>query len=173
MNTIVALLSEATEPQCILTPAQTGLVRATFRILAADSDRLAEMFYARAIALAPQIGRPRPVTCMTMQRQQLLLTVGMIVDQLDSLLPLRRTVAALARQHGLYGAGDPRFQTARAAFAWTVERLLECGPDSATYLAWMRALDLIEALLGGTLPPAPPPAAARADQTLDAVLPVG
>ena len=136
----------------ILTPAQIGLVRATFQILATNRDRLAEMFYARAIALDPQIRRPQLVSNMVTQRLQLLLALTDIVQQLDDLSRLTQTVAALARQYGLYGAGDPRFQTARAALAWSVERILEPGPDSAIQVAWGRAFDLVEGLLAGSVP---------------------
>lgn len=139
--------------QCwTLTPAQIGLVRATFQILATNRDRLAEMFYARAVALDPQIRRPQLVSNMVRQRQQLLLALADIVQQLDDLPRLTHTVTALARQHGLYGAGDPRFQRARAALAWSVERILEPGPDSAIQAAWSRAFDLVEGLLAGTVP---------------------
>jgi len=135
-----------------LTAAQVGLLRATFRILDADRDRLAEMFYARAVALDPQIQRPQPVSNMVNQRLKLMLALSEMVQQLDDLSRLAQTVSAVARRYGIYGASDPRFRTARAALLWAVERILQPERDSAIQAAWNQALDLVEALLSGGVP---------------------
>jgi hemoglobin-like flavoprotein len=135
-----------------LTAAQIGLLRATFQILDADRDRLAEMFYARAVALDPNILRPQAASNMVNQRLQLLLVLTEVMQQLDDLSRLAQTVAAVARRYGIYGASDPRFRTARAALAWTLERILEPERDSAIQLAWNQAFDLVEALLSGGVP---------------------
>lgn len=135
-----------------LTAAQVGLLRATFQILDADRDRLAEMFYARAVALDPSIMRTQQAANMVNQRLQLLLVLTDIVQQLDDLSRLAQTVAAVARRYGIYGASDPRFRTARAAMIWALERILEPERDSAIQVAWNQALDLVEALLSGGVP---------------------
>jgi hemoglobin-like flavoprotein len=135
-----------------LTVAQVGLVRATFQILEADRDRLAEMFYARAVALDPQIQRPQPVSNMVTQRLQLMLALSEMVQQLDDLSRLAQTVSATARRYGIYGASDPRFRTARTALIWAVERILQPERDSAIQLAWNQALDLVETLLSSGVP---------------------
>lgn len=135
----------------VMTPAQIGLVRATFQVLSANRDRLAEMFYSRAVALDPQIRRQLLPSNMVVQRTRLMQTLGEIVQLLDDLPRLALSVAALAKQHELYGAGDPKFQTARAALAWSVERILEAGPDSSIHHAWVQAMDLVEGLLGGAV----------------------
>ncbi|MBS4045932.1 MAG: hypothetical protein KG075_06295 [Alphaproteobacteria bacterium] len=135
-----------------LSPAHLGLVRATFHILAADRDRLTEMFYARALVLDPHIQRPQLVSNMVTQRLQFMLVLTEVIQQLDDPAQLAQTVASLARRHGIYGASDPRFRTARAALAWAVDRILETERNSAIQVAWTAALDLVQALLSGGIP---------------------
>lgn len=135
-----------------LSPAHIGLVRATFQILAADRNRLTEMFYARVVALDPHIQRPQLVSNMVTQRLQFMLVLTDVVELLDDLPRLAQTCAAFARRHGVYGASDPRFRTARAALAWAVARILEAERNSAIQTAWNAAFDLVEALVSGGMP---------------------
>lgn len=132
-----------------LSPAHIGLIRATFQILAADRDRLTEMFYARAYALDPHFQRPQLVSNMMAQRMQFMLALSDFVQQLDDLPRLAQIAADLSRRHGVYGASDPRFRTARAALAWAVDRVLESERDSAIQVAWTAMFDLAEALVSG------------------------
>ncbi|QDO99084.1 hypothetical protein FNB15_18210 [Ferrovibrio terrae] len=148
-------LAEPALPQTYVTPlspAHLGLVRATFQILTVDRDRLTEMFYARAVALDPHIQRPQLISNMVTQRLQFMLVLTDLVQQLDDLPRLAQTAAGFARRHGIYGASDPRFRTARAALAWTVDRILETERNSAIQMAWNAAFDLVEALVSGGIP---------------------
>lgn len=135
-----------------LSQAHIGLIRATFQILAVDRDRLTEMFYARAVALDPHIQRPQLVSNMVTQRLQFMLVLTDMVQQLDDLPRLAQSAATFARRHGVYGASDPRFRTARAALAWSVARILETERNSAIQVAWNAAFDLVEALVSGGIP---------------------
>jgi hemoglobin-like flavoprotein len=158
-----ALATEDAEPAPLqayvmpLSPAHLGLVRATFQILTADRDRLTEMFYARAVALDPHIQRPQLVSNMVTQRLQFMLVLTEVIQQLDDLPRLAQTATSLARRHGIYGAGDPRFHTARAALTWALGRILETERNSAIQVAWDAALDLVQALLSGGIPTDRPP----------------
>lgn len=135
-----------------LSPAHISLVRATFQILSVDRDRLTEMFYARAYALDPHFQKPQLVSNMVAQRMHFMLVLSDIVQQLDNLPRLAKTAADLTRRQGMYGASDPRFQTARAALAWAIDRILESERDSAIQVAWTAAFDLVEALVSGGIP---------------------
>lgn len=156
MRTALAVkLAEPASPSndvAALSSAHIGLIRATFQILAADRDRLTEMFYARACALDPHFQRPQLASNMVAQRMQFMLVLSDIVQQLDDLPRLAQIAADLSRRHGLYGASDPRFRTARAALAWAVDRILESERDSAIQVAWTAAFDLVEALVSGGIP---------------------
>lgn len=152
MRPALATRLDAPQPQSYVTPlspAHLGLVRATFRILTVERDRLTEMFYARIVTLDPHILRPQLVSNMVVQRMQFMLVLSDVIQQLDDLPRLAQTVASLARRHGIYGAGDPRFSTARAALAWAVDRILETERNSAIQVAWAAAFDLVQALLSG------------------------
>lgn len=135
-----------------LTPTQIALIRTSFEILAAERDRFAEMFYARAIAIDPQVRRQLLPSNMVVQRLQLLLTLSEIVRQLDDLPRLSQTVTALSRRHDLFGAGDPRFQAAQAALLWAVDRILTPSPDGSLQTAWNQACALVGSLLCGGIP---------------------
>lgn len=135
-----------------LSQTDVRLVRETFQILVADSDRLTEMFYARAIALDPDIQRPRLASTMAAQRLQFMLVLTDVVQQLDDLPRLAQTATGYARRHGIYGSSDPRFRTARAALAWAVGRILETERNTAVRTAWQAVFDLVEALVSGGTP---------------------
>ncbi len=146
---------DAAQPQSYvapLSPVHLDLVRATFQILTVERDRLTEMFYARIVALDPHILRPQLVSNMVAQRMQFMLVLSDVIQQLDDLPRLAQTTASLARRHGIYGAGDPRFSTARAALAWAVDRILETERNGAIQVAWTTAFDLVQALLSGGIP---------------------
>lgn len=152
---VVTKVAEPALPQTYVAPlsqAHIGLVRATFQILSVDRDRLTEMFYARAVALDPHIQRPQLVSNMVIQRLQFMLVLTDVIQQLDDLPRLAQTAAGFARRHGIYGASDPRFRTARAALAWAVDRILETERNSAIQVAWSAAFDLVEALVSGGIP---------------------
>lgn len=135
-----------------LTPTQIALIRTSLDILVADRDRFAEMFYARAVAIDPQVRRQLLPSNMVVQRLQLLLTLSEIVRQLDDLPRLSQTITALSRRHELFGAGDPRFQAATAALLWAVDRILTPSPDGNLQAAWNQACTLVGSLLCGGLP---------------------
>lgn len=137
-----------------ITPVQVGLVRTTFRILMLERDRFAEMFYARLITLDPEIRARLPHSTMTEQRAQLMQVLGGIVELLDDSPLLQKRLAALARRYTVYGSGDRKFQTAKTALAWSVDRILDQPAASHAQAAWAAAFDLVEALLGGARPQA-------------------
>lgn len=154
----LAIRLDAAQPQSYVTPlsqAHLGLVRATFQVLTVERDRLTEMFYARIVALDPHILRPQLASNMVVQRMQFMLALSDAIQQLDDLPRLAQTAAGLVRRHGIYGASDPRFHTARAALAWAVDRILETERNSAIQGAWTAAFDLVQALLSGSPPTKP------------------
>jgi len=153
-NAVLANPQPAQPPQrhgWPMTVADIAMVRAGFALLMQDMDRCAEMFYARLVALDPDI-RPRQATItMSQQRRRLMQDLSSLVELLDRPADLQRHLMALARHYGIYGAHDRKFQTARAALAWTVDRLLEPTAEMQR-TAWTAALDMAEALLGGAKP---------------------
>lgn len=155
MRPAVAKHVEPVSPSNPVTPlsiVHVGLIRTSFQTLAADRDRLIEMFYARAYVLDPHLRKPQLASNMLAQRMQFMLVLGDMVRQLDDPPLLAQTVTSVARQHGIYGASDSRFRTARAAFAWAVDRILETERHGDLRVAWCAALDLVEALLSGGIP---------------------
>lgn len=158
----------ADNPQPATPPRQTGwpmtaadiaLVRASFHLLMQDMDRCAELFYARLVALDPDIRAQQPAA-MPQQRRHLIQTMDVLIDLLDQPVELQKQLAILARRHDLYGSRDRKFLTAKAAFAWTIDRLLDPAAG-LQHAAWMAALEMIASLLdhsGDGFVPIRPPA---------------
>lgn len=129
-----------------MTAADIALVRASFHLLAQDMDRCAEMFYARLVTLDPDIRLQQQAVAMPQQRRHLEQTLCILVDLLDRPTHLRKQLAILARRHAVYGSHDRKIQSVKAAFAWTIDRLLDPAA-SLQHAAWMAALEMTVSLL--------------------------
>lgn len=141
-----------------MTAADIALVRASFRLLIQDMDRCAELFYARLVTLDPDIRAQQPAA-MPQQRRRLIQIMDVLIDLLDQPAELQKQLTILARRHDVYGSRDRKFLAAKAAFAWTIDRLFDPAAG-LQHAAWMAALEMIAALpdntAGGNTPIRPP-----------------
>lgn len=147
----IANLQPATPPRQTgwpMTAADVALVRASFRLLAQDMDRCAELFYARLVTLDPDIRQRQQPVAMPQQRRHLIQILIGLIDLLDQPMDLQKRLGMLAREHAVYGSRDRKVQTAKAAFAWTIDRLLEPA-GGLQHAAWMAALEMVGTMLDG------------------------
>jgi hemoglobin-like flavoprotein len=121
-----------------MTPQQIELVQSSFQKVAPNADAVAQIFYDRLFAIAPEV-RPMFPDDMTDQRSKLMRMLGTAVTNLHRVEAIVPVVQDLGRRHVAYGVNDAHYDTVAAALIWTLEQGL--GEDFTPDLkdAWVTA----------------------------------
>jgi hemoglobin-like flavoprotein len=121
-----------------MTPLQVELVQSSFQKVAPAADAVAQIFYDRLFAIAPEV-RPMFPDDMTDQRAKLMRMLGTAVTNLHRIEAIVPVVQDLGRRHVAYGVKDAHYDTVAAALIWTLEQGL--GDDFTPQLkdAWVAA----------------------------------
>lgn len=131
-----------------MTTAETELIQATFRSLAADADRVAERFYENLFAAAPRLRRLFK-TPPEVQRRKFMYTLEMLVRAAarpDQLLP---EAAELGRRHAGYGIEPEHYRYVREALVLTLRECLGAHFTAAAEAAWRELYDIISDTMQG------------------------
>ncbi len=125
-----------------MTPAETTLIRDSFRKVAPIADQAASLFYARLFELDPAL-RVLFRGDMADQGRKLMQMIGMAVGGLDRLDQLVPAVRALGLRHAGYRVKDEHYETVGEALLWTLERGLGADFTPATKAAWAKVYGVL------------------------------
>lgn len=119
------------------------LLRESFSILAPESERLAELFYARFFERCPQ-ARPlfRNVD-MAQQRGKLISALQVVVENLDRSDRLAAAIQELGMRHQLYGARREHYRAAAGSLIETMAELTGPKWDRRLESAWSEAFKMV------------------------------
>lgn len=144
-----------------LTAGQIELVRLSFARVRPMSRMVAELFYARLFAIAPQV-QPLFHADMAEQGAKLMATLGFVVaglGRLDALLP---AVGDLARRHVTYGVTEAHYAPVGDALIWTLKQGLGDEFTPEVEAAWATAYGLLSTAMVEAARTGDPSAAAHA-----------
>ena len=139
-----------------MTPEQIKLVQESFQEVGFQSDAAATIFYHRLFTLQPTLRLMFPAD-LTEQKQKLMKTLGFAVGSLTKLDALVPALAALGRNHALYGVKDEHYALVGSALIWTLNELLGAEVFTReTAIAWTKmyeiVADVMQQAAGGYLP---------------------
>jgi hemoglobin-like flavoprotein len=104
----------------MLTPDQIELIRASWRKLLPDKERVAKMFYARLFEMDPSL-KLLFKGDLDAQGRKLMAMISTAVDQLDRLPDIAPAVRALGDRHIAYAVEPAHCVTVGAALLATLE----------------------------------------------------
>jgi hemoglobin-like flavoprotein len=108
-----------------MTPTQVKLAQDSFAKLAI-AGKLADLFYDRLFALAPELRSLFPGDLSGQKKMMMQMwTIG--VNNLHRLQTIIPVVQELGRRHVGYGATEKHYESVGAAWLWAIEQGL--GPD--------------------------------------------
>ena len=119
-----------------MTPDQIVLVQRSFAKVAPMADAVAEMFYSRLFAMAPELRSMFPPD-MSGQKQKLMAMLGTVVVDLGRLNTLVPAVRALGQRHATYGVTPDDFALVGAALLRTLEMVLGANFTVEVKDAWL------------------------------------
>jgi hemoglobin-like flavoprotein len=109
-----------------MTPRQIQLVETSFQVVAANADKVADVFYDRLFAVSPEL-RALFSPDMAEQKKKLMQTLEVAVKHLHNLQAVMPTVREMGRRHVSYGVTVPHYALVGGALIWTLQRML--GPE--------------------------------------------
>ena len=129
-----------------LSPKDIELIQSSFAKVAPDAEAVAEMFYNRLFAIAPEV---KPLFSGDMKKQgrklmSMLTTVVKGLDKLDTLVP---AVEDLGRRHAGYGVLDAHYGKVAEALLWTLQQGLGNDFTADTKKAWTKAYTVLASVM--------------------------
>jgi nitric oxide dioxygenase len=125
-----------------MSPDEIWSVQDTFGAVAAQSEKVADLFYARLFEVAPEV-RPLFRNDMKAQGMKLMSALTLVVQSLghiESILPVARK---LATDHVSYGVEARHYAIVGEALLWTLEKGLAGAFTDDVKEAWRKAYDLL------------------------------
>lgn len=104
-----------------MTPEKIKLVQDSFAKVAPIAGQAADIFYDRLFEIAPDV-RPMFPADMSNQKDKLMQTLGVAVNNLHQVETILPTVQELGRKHVGYGVKDEHYDTVGAALLFTLEK---------------------------------------------------
>lgn len=126
----------------MLTARQIGLVQNSFALALPLTAEIADNFYARLFALAPDTRALFRVD-MGEQGRKLFLTLATVVDALDALDRVLPVAQALAIRHAGYGVQDRHYAAVGEALVAALAASLGQHFDDDTRAGWIAAYTLL------------------------------
>lgn len=126
---------------------QILLVQASWPLLTAHADVLAERFYARLFQIDASAAHLFAGVDMTAQRDKLTRSLSVIVTTLDDPSRLLPVVAGLGKRHTGYGVQHRHFDSVGEALLGAIEDSLGGGTPPDLREAWAEAYRLVASVM--------------------------
>jgi hemoglobin-like flavoprotein len=126
----------------MLTTEDVALVRASYAMVAPMQDSVAELFYGRLFAIAPQLRALFPAD-LTEQKRKLMSMIGMAVSGLDDVAKLIPAVKGLGARHARYGATMEHYAIVGEALLWTLQQGLGDKFTPSVKSAWIEVYGIL------------------------------
>jgi len=117
-------------------------LKTSYRLVRENGLRLAEIFYAKLFASAPQL-RPMFRTEPSVQAEKLIASLDAIVRNLESPEENAEMLAALGRRHAGYGAKPEHYDLVIELLVGSMQELLGSRADGRSLDDWRLALRLV------------------------------
>lgn len=118
-----------------MTPEQISLVRDSFRRVAPIADHIADLFYDRLFATAPET-RALFADDLAEQKRKLMQMLGTVVSGLDRLDTLWPAVVELGERHHSYEVLPEHYDQVGQAILWAMEQGLGSHFSGDVREAW-------------------------------------
>src|SRR5262245_40212237 len=126
-------------------------VRSSYAALRGRHDQFATLFYDRLFAIDPDARAL--FSDIEIQKQSLMRTVDVIVENLDNTDVAVPFVSQLGQRHATYGVKAYQYSSAGAAWYWALDQCLGEDFSQDVKLAWTAAFCLLAKIMLDAPPP--------------------
>ena len=137
-----------------MTPETIRLVRSSFDQVLPVADLAATLFYDRLFVLDPSLRSLFPEN-LNQQKQSLMATLRIAVEQLDQPDRLLPVVRQLGVRHERYGVTAAHYATVADALLWTLEQGLGPAFTPAVRAAWTAVYEVLATTMQSAAATAP------------------
>ncbi|HQS57764.1 MAG: hemin receptor [Gallionellales bacterium 35-53-114] len=114
------------------------LVRSSWQQVLPIKETAADLFYGQLFELDPSL-RKMFKGDMVEQGRKLMVMLNAVVNSLDNLAPLLKTIEDMGRRHVAYGVTAAHYDTVGNALIWTLGQGLGAKFTPAVKDAWLEA----------------------------------
>jgi diguanylate cyclase (GGDEF)-like protein len=129
-----------------LTPGDIMLVRSSFTRIGPVQDAVADLFYDRLFATAPELRRLFPHD-MNEQKRKLMALLATCVGRLQSFSTLEPIIKKLGERHVGYGAKSEHYTIVAEALLWALGEALGDAFTQETRFAWVKVYNVLAATM--------------------------
>jgi len=129
-----------------LTPADIMLVRSSFSRIVPIQEMVADLFYDRLFATAPELRRLFP-NDMNKQKGKLMALLATCVGRLQNFSTLAPLIKDLGVRHVGYGVKSEHYMTVAEALLWSLGEALGDAFTQETRFAWIKVYDVLAATM--------------------------
>ncbi len=104
----------------MMTPNQARLIQSSWNMIEPIIDTAAVLFYNRLFEIDPTVKPLFANSDMNQQRDKLLDTLNLAVQNVDQIEHMAESLADLGKRHANYGVEDQHYETVRAALLWAL-----------------------------------------------------
>ena len=130
-----------------MTTQQIDLIRATWKLVAANADQAGPLFYETLFEIAPELKPMFSRTTVPEQSKKLLAMLSYIINKLDSLEDILDEIAKLARRHVNYGVEEKHYGYVGAALLMTLEKGLGDAWNDEVKDAWTTCYGILSSAM--------------------------
>lgn len=120
----------------MITPTQIRLIQSSWSQVEPIIDTAAVLFYNRLFEIDPSAKPLFANTDMKAQRDKLLDTLSVAVQNIDQLDAMAQSLAELGRRHTDYGVEDHHYDSVQTALLWALQQGLGDGFTPQVEEAW-------------------------------------
>jgi len=142
---------EPPQPQTLSHPLGLDVDALTnsFTLLAPQAEALVAKFYEELFSRYPAVKPLFENTSPEKQQQKLLAALGLVVDNLNNVDVLSKTLQQLGARHQKYGAEPAHYQAVAATLLDVMKEFAGAAWTPQVHAAWNKALDVIASVMLG------------------------
>ena len=126
-----------------MTQQQVALIKRSWQIIQTKQPELiGDAFYTKLFVDNPELGHMFPSSRVE-QSKKLVMTLGIVVNQLDKLDELSPAIEKLAIRHVEYGVKAEHYKFVGSALIWALEKLLGDEWDEELSGAWITCYEIL------------------------------
>jgi len=129
-----------------MTPEKVKLVQDSFAKVVPIAGTAADIFYDRLFEIAPDVRSMFPAE-MSNQKEKLMATLGVAVNNLHQVEDIVPTVQELGKKHVGYGVKDEHYDTVGAALIYTLDKGLGEEFTDDVKEAWVETYTLVAGVM--------------------------
>ncbi len=129
-----------------MTLHQKELVATSFAKLIPIAEETGELFFSRLFEIAPYV-RPLFKEDLTVQGRRFMLSLAMVVHNLESIETITPMLQKLGRDHRSYGVTAGYYDIGASALLWTLERCLGGDFTDEVRNSWISMYTLVSGII--------------------------